>query len=165
MKISVHRICLIVSLFFSTIGCDQITKTVARDSLQITGPLSYLNDLVRLEFAQNPGAFLSLGADLSATLRFWIFNVSVVVGLGVLAIYLLSTKQSRPLIVVALTLVLGGGVGNLIDRFARGSVTDFLIVGVGQFKTGIFNFADMAIVSGIILLAVASWTKSRDRDF
>lgn len=153
LKITVHRLCVISSLLFITIGCDQTTKILARDFLPVTGPLSYLNDSVRLEIAHNPGAFLSLGAELSGPARFWIFNVAVgllLLGVG-WALWRQVSNRLRP--TVGLTLILGGGIGNLMDRFLFGSVTDFLILGWGPVRTGIINVADMAIVLGVMLLA------------
>lgn len=57
---------------------------------------------------------------------------------------------------IALSLAVGGGIGNLIDRIAFGSVTDFLNFGIGQVRTGIFNVADMAIMAGLFLFLYAA---------
>lgn len=154
IKFGIHRTCLICLLLFATVGCDQVTKLVVRDSLPLTGPISYLNDSIRLQYARNPGAFLSLGAGLPENARFWIFNIAVTIFLIALALSLFSKKQTRTITLIGLSLVLGGGIGNLIDRFFFGSVTDFLVLGVGQLRTGIFNFADLAVVMGILLIAL-----------
>ncbi|MGE0526291.1 MAG: signal peptidase II [Bdellovibrionales bacterium] len=154
IKVTVSRFCLINAILIATIGCDQAAKLVVRDTLTITGPISYLNDNVRLEYARNPGAFLSFGADLPEATRFWIFNVAVALFLTYLAWQLFTAKQIRPFGLVGFTLILGGGLGNLIDRIAFGSVTDFLMLGIGSWKTGIFNFADVAIVLGVTLLTL-----------
>ena len=54
--------------------------------------------------------------------------------------------------VLAFAFVIGGGIGNLIDRIAYGSVTDFLLIKLGMFKTGIFNMADMSVTTGVLIL-------------
>lgn len=154
IRFTIHKICLISSLLSITLGCDQATKQLVRDSLPITGSLSYLHDSIRFEYARNPGAFLNFGAGLSGAARFWIFNVAVAIFLAGLAFLLVSRNHPRTKTLIALTLVLSGGIGNLIDRFAFGSVTDFLILGIGPFKTGIFNFADFSIMLGIALLVI-----------
>src|SRR3954447_4491651 len=59
-----YRICLIGILLLSTAGCDQLTKKVAKAELVSAGPVSLLNNLIRLEYAENPGAFLSIGEHL-----------------------------------------------------------------------------------------------------
>ena len=65
----------LVLLVLVCVGCDQVTKAVARSSLPRYHRFSYLGDTVRLEYTENPGAFLSLGADLSPSVRFWISSV------------------------------------------------------------------------------------------
>ncbi|PWU19169.1 MAG: signal peptidase II [Bdellovibrio sp.] len=157
VKFIVHRTCLIFSLLFTTVGCDQLTKQLVRDSLPLIGSLSYLNDSIRFQYARNPGGFLSLGAGFSEGVRFWVFNVAVSVFLAGLAWTLFHNRRTRAFTLVGLSLILGGGIGNLIDRFIFGSVTDFLIFGIGPIKTGIFNFADTAIVLGAALIFLANW--------
>jgi signal peptidase II len=67
----------------------------------------------------------------------------------------LFARRLQPWRVVALALVAGGGISNLIDRLLyNGRVTDFLNVGIGGVRTGIFNVADMAIMAGALLLLV-----------
>jgi signal peptidase II len=108
---------------------------------------------VRLTYAENPGAFLNLGASLSRPARTAIFQFGI--GLVVAALLwaaLFRRGLSRPQ-VVALTLLGASGLGNLIDRLLYGGVvTDFLNVGVGSLRTGIFNVADMVGVLGVIIL-------------
>jgi signal peptidase II len=146
------RYLLILFLLVGLVGCDQATKSLVRSTMEVGASISYLGDTVRLEHARNPGAFLSAGAGLSEPARFWVFNVLVGVFLTVLAWLLFRGRAKSAMAVSALALVLGGGIGNLIDRVLFGAVTDFLIVGVGPIRTGIFNVADMAIMLGIGLL-------------
>jgi signal peptidase II len=152
VRFAIPRFCLIFSVCLSTLGCDQVTKAVARDTLH--RPLSYLGGSVILERAQNPGAFLNLGVEWPTAVRFWIFSVGVAAFLLVCAIYLIRQQRMNTRLTVALSLLLAGGTGNLIDRLYFGSVTDFLNVGVGNLRTGIFNVADMAIVLSLLILLV-----------
>ncbi len=145
------RITLIITLVISTIGCDQATKILARENLN-HGTISFWGDMIRLQHAENTGAFLSLGAQLPPTLRFLIFTVFVAAFLVVASYLLFKNKNSSPLATFGLCLVLAGGLGNLIDRALRGSVTDFINVGIGPLRTGIFNVADVAIVAGVLIL-------------
>ena len=72
--------------------------------------------------------------------------------------YTLLAKSSQGLFVFALALILSGGSSNLIDRFVNeGYVVDFINLGAGSLRTGIFNVADIAIVVGASLLCVQSW--------
>jgi len=104
-----------------------------------------------LELAQNPGAFMSLGADLPGEIRFWLFNIVTSMTLLFVAWLVLCKRDLHKGPLVGLTLILGGGIGNLIDRMLYGSVTDFLWLSFGSLKTGIFNVADLAIVAGVII--------------
>ncbi len=137
-----------------TIGCDQVSKHVAAEHLLGAAPRSYLGDSLRLEYAENSGAFLSLGANLPSSARTAIFVVgtgALLLGCGVAAI-----RQRGPTLgLLGLALVFGGGVSNLFDRIAHGAVIDFLNVGVGSLRTGIFNVADMAIMLGVALILFA----------
>jgi signal peptidase II len=90
--------------------------------------------------------------------------MSVVVGLVLAALlaYLFISKPENPVVAIAVALIVGGGVSNLMDRLRYGGyVVDFLNVGVGPLRTGIFNVADMAIMVGVFLWAFGDklWKK------
>jgi signal peptidase II len=68
----------------------------------------------------------------------------------------LAKKTIGNWLVVAFAFVIGGGIGNLIDRIAYGSVTDFFQIRLGVLKTGIFNMADVAVTFGVILILLLS---------
>lgn len=141
------------------IVADQWTKVLAIENIQGNPPTSYLGGIFRLEFAINPGAFLSLGSGLSTETRFWVFIVAVGGFLGGAAWVLFRDRTLDLVNAFALSIIVGGGVGNLIDRVFRANhgVIDFLNVGFGNLRTGIFNIADMAIMLGVILLGWKSF--------
>ncbi|MDT8306024.1 MAG: signal peptidase II, partial [Anaerolineae bacterium] len=114
-------------------------------------------DTVRLHYSENSGAFLSAGAQLDESLRFAIFTVGVALILGALSLYLLLARGLTAGPAIAMALVVGGGLGNLVDRLLHdGAVVDFLNVGLGPLRTGIFNVADVFIVGGVLFLFVWS---------
>jgi signal peptidase II len=155
-----HRLCLIFTLLFATVGCDQITKAVARNAISAAGSLHYFNNTLVLTHAENPGAFLSLGADMHNDFRFVIFTlISGLMVLGAM-VYLFRQQKLSKWQTIALSLFVAGGFGNLIDRIDRGSVTDFINLGIGSLRTGIFNIADVAIVAGLLLYVLASSKKN-----
>lgn len=142
---------VLLALALLTIACDRVTKQVAQSELAGTPRRSFLADTVRLEYVENPGAFLSMGATLPEWARTAVFTVGA--GLCLLAGLAISMRHRwRPLAALGLTLVAAGGVSNLIDRLMRGSVTDFMNVGIGSLRTGIFNVADVAIILGALLV-------------
>jgi signal peptidase II len=131
---------------------------VARQTLATAPVQEYAGGLFRLVYAENPGAFLSLGATLPATTRFWIFVVMAALLLTGVGIFALRSLQQTPLpVIVAIALVIGGGLGNLIDRIVHdGRVVDFMQVGFPWLRTGVFNVADMAIMTGVGLMLLTT---------
>jgi signal peptidase II len=145
------RLLLLVAVL-GTIGCDRVTKHLATAALTDVPVQSYLADTVRLEYAENTGAFLGLGAEWPAPLRTAVLGVGNGVLLLAMAIAAIRVRWSRAAL-LGLTLFIAGGASNLADRVACGYVVDFMNVGVGRVRTGIFNIADVAILLGAALVA------------
>lgn len=147
----IKRTLIILCVLLVCVGCDQVTKTVAKQRLPKSGVIRLLNDTLRLQYTENPGAFLSFGANISEKERYWVFTLSAGFFLSGMLIYLFMTRNLNQNQTIALSLVLGGGLGNLIDRiFNEGRVVDFMNIGIGSLRTGVFNVADIAITLGII---------------
>jgi signal peptidase II len=144
---------LIFTILVSIVVSDQLTKILATAWLKDQPPRVYLDGIARLEFVRNPGAFLSLGASLDDGARFWILTAGVSVFL-VIAGWILFFRTNNLLYAVSLALIVAGGIGNLIDRVLYGSVIDFMNLGFGNLRTGVFNIADMAISLGAVLMLV-----------
>jgi signal peptidase II len=145
----------------STIGCDRLTKHVASTTLPAGQVHSYLADTVRLVYVENPGGFLSLGADLPVGWRMALFTIvsgTILIGTAVTA----ARWRLRGWPLLGVSLLLAGGTSNWIDRVIRGSVVDFLNVGVGSLRTGVFNVADMAIMLGAAVLVLATMSRHED---
>jgi signal peptidase II len=155
-----RRLILALALMAATVGCDRITKDIAEDRLKGESRHSFLGDTVRLEYVENRGAFLGLGRNLSRPVRFWVFTVGTGILVALLAFRLVLGPDGRLLDVIAGALLCGGGLANLIDRAVRdGAVVDFLNVGVGPLRTGIFNIADMAITGAVCVLLLGHRTR------
>src|SRR5688500_6160497 len=146
------RVVLVMAIV-ATIGCDHATKHIAATTLAGRPTRSYLGDTIRLQYAENPGGFLSLGAELPPVFRTGVFTVGTGIALLALTITALRLRWTGwPL--VGLTLFVAGGTSNWMDRVARGSVVDFINVGIGPVRTGIFNVADMALMIGVGIIVV-----------
>ena len=139
------------------IGCDQATKSLASYQLSGSEPVGVIGKVFRLEYTENSGAMLGVGADLSEGTRFWLFTVFAACALlGILTFTIADAKLKRTDI-LSLSLILGGGISNLVDRLFKGGVViDFMIVTAGPFHTAIFNLADLSIVMGLLLLAISN---------
>ena len=157
---SFRRWGLIALLVAGTVGCDRVTKQIAAQKLAGLPTRSYFADTLRLGYAENTGGFLSLGAGLPAGVRTTIFTVAP----GVLLVLLVATAWRHGWDrwrTIALSLFVAGGFSNWIDRVASGKVVDFLNVGLGGLRTGVFNVADMAIMAGVALFLLAEINTSR----
>lgn len=160
------RLGVLLLVLVSCIGCDQVTKSIASRTLALPPQAvhSYLADTVRLQYALNPGAFLGLGQHLGPSARFWFLTVANTVAMLGLGYVLLVQWNMARIKFAAGSLILAGGIGNLIDRLhQQGLVIDFLNLGIGPIRTGIFNVADMAIMAGSGVFLWAWWREDAAR--
>jgi len=114
---------------------------------------SYLAGTVQFEYAENTGAFLSLGSgsQLPEWGRTALLRVGVGLALSALLVIALNYRWSGCAL-AGVSLTVAGGFSNLLDRLLQGSVVDFMSIGVGPIRTGTFNVADVAIMVGGALL-------------
>jgi len=129
---------------------DLASKAWARAELPALGATNP-DHVLRLGRVTNAGATLGLGADHPSL-------VALSSSVGVLALAVWVWRARQPEARIALSLALGGGLGNLVDRLARGGVTDWIHV-AGYPAT--FNIADLAIRLGLLLLVIAAVRESR----
>jgi signal peptidase II len=146
------RLRWMVAITILTVLVDQLSKIYAVSVLQGQPPQSYLGDLLRISYAENKGAFLGLFANWGETVRWAILVTGNSVLMIALALYLTLGKKINAWTFFTFALVFAGGVGNLIDRVRLNVVIDFLNLGIGPLRTGIFNVADMAITAGFFML-------------
>ncbi len=152
-----RRVLVILIILLVCVGCDQVTKVVARDNLRGYSSHSYFFDTFRFHYAENTGGFLSLGSELPEGIKFWLMRIFPTIALlGMLAFTIFSTKLTR-FESLMMALLIGGGISNMIDRlFNDGRVIDFMNMGIGPLRTGIFNVADVLIMTGAIGLVLMS---------
>jgi signal peptidase II len=144
------------------VGLDQLSKAIAKSVLNFTDVHSYLGDTVRFQLAHNRGAFLSLGATLPDSVRQPLLSFGVGALLIGLLVYALKSKALDRLAVISLALIFAGGASNLGDRIVYGGyVVDYVQVGIGPLRTGVFNIADMAIMAGTFILLFDAFRKDR----
>jgi signal peptidase II len=147
------RALLLIVAAVGTIGCDRVTKHAASAYLAGTPDRSFLSDTIRVSYVENTGGFLSLGADLPAIARDAVFTVATGTALMALLVLTLRRKYTGSA-ELGLVLFIAGGASNWIDRVLRGSVVDFLNMGIGPLRTGVFNMADVAIMLGVGLFVL-----------
>ena len=154
------RVFLTLAIVAASAGCDQATKHWANQELVNKPTQSFLGDTFRLTYALNDGAFLSLGANLPANARFWILTVAVGAMLVGILGYALWGENLNAAHVSGYALILSGGASNWVDRALNdGKVVDFMNMGIGSLRTGIFNVADLASLAGIGVLVFDGWAQ------
>jgi len=149
------KIILVLLILFLCVGCDQVTKRIAQTHLAPSQTFSYLGGVFLFHYTENKGAMLGLGAGLPEILRTWgltLFNGVLL--LGMFGFVVLS-KEIALLGVLGCGLMIGGGISNILDRLMNdGAVVDFMNIGIGPLRTGVFNVADLAIMVGVGLIAL-----------
>jgi len=135
------------------VALDQATKRVASGRLDLGESVSVLGDMIRLTLVHNTGA--AFGLFPGSRMPFIV--VSVVAICVVLYLFLRETYRSV-MNRVLLGCILGGAIGNLVDRVRLGWVVDFIDVGFGAARWPVFNVADSAVTIGVLLLA---WNLAR----
>jgi signal peptidase II len=149
-----------LSLLFGVAGLtfalDLWTKRWATVTLADRDPLPVLGEFLRLTYTRNSGVAFGLGAGTN--FPFYVF--SLLAALAILILFLKGSVQGRAR-EVALALIFGGALGNLVDRVTTGLVVDFIDVGLGQMRFPVFNVADSAVTVGVALFALG-WTRRRE---
>lgn len=157
-RLGVHFVLLLA--IGATIGCDRVTKHVATTMLAEAPTQSFLADTFRLEYAENRGAFLGLGAEWPVAVRTAVFGIGNALLLVALAVIAVRRRwPTRALLGTAL--FVAGGASNLVDRVAYGMVIDFMNLGIGSLRTGIFNVADMSVMLGAGILMFEGYQSNR----
>jgi signal peptidase II len=145
----------------AVIVLDQITKAAIVKNFLIHESHAVINGFFNLVYVMNPGAAFGFLANMSETFRYVFFiGITVVIMLCIIY-YIVKSKQQNMLMVISLTLIFGGAVGNLIDRIRFGAVVDFLDVYIGTAHWPAFNVADSAISVGAVLMV---WGMIMDRE-
>jgi signal peptidase II len=146
------RIFWVLGIMIANVFLDQWTKHLAQVHLMGQPTLSYLGGLLKLHYVENKGAFLSLGAGQSEIIRYWALKVLPVILLVGLFIYTLFQSEMNRRQYIAFAFILGGGISNIYDRLVYNQVGDFMNMGIGGLRTGIFNFADVSIMVGLAIM-------------
>ncbi len=135
---------------------DQVTKSAIILHMPYPSPPMDINSFLTLTHQQNEGAAWSFLADAGGWQRYFFIVLATVVSV-VIGVWLWRIRNEGPLILAAgLSLVLGGAVGNVVDRIRLGHVTDFIQVWFGNWAFPSFNVADAAITVGAALLIIDS---------
>jgi signal peptidase II len=160
MKIS--RTVGIILLIAFNIAIDQISKVFVRANIGDHERIQLIGRKFQMMNVENTGAFLGMGSDLSPIVKLIFLLILPTLVLSYLIFYILKTKSLDRLSLFALCCIAGGGIANVFDRIAYGSVTDFFYIELTDtIRTGIFNLADVSVTSGMIILLIGSFVNKK----
>ena len=144
---------VLIGIAGAVLAFDIWTKQWATRTLAGTPPLPIIGELVRFTYVRNSGVAFGLGAGLP--FPYYVFSIAAVLAILVLFVRGNVHGWGRRL---ALALILGGALGNLVDRLTTGLVVDFIDVGWGRWHWPVFNVADSAVSVGVVMFAL-SWPR------
>jgi len=153
-----RSLALLLSVASAVVALDWWTKRWATEHLARHEPVEIVGELVRFTYTRNSGVAFGLGAGLP--FPYYVFSIVAVA--AILFLFLRRAVHSFPR-QLALSLILGGAIGNLIDRLMLGEVVDFIEIGWGHWHWPVFNVADSAVTIGVVLFGL-TWTRSRDAE-
>lgn len=135
---------------------DQLTKVYIRETLPLYESIVVIESFFQITHLQNPGAAFGLLADAHASLRIPFFLIVGVFAMTALTYFVRRVDDDRLLLLTSLGAILGGALGNLIDRLWFGAVTDFLDFHLDGYHWPAFNVADSGITIGMVVLILYS---------
>jgi signal peptidase II len=141
-----------ILLSCAVVGLDQASKFLIDSQMRVHESRPILEGILSLTYVRNRGAAFGILSDAGWPHQSMLFSVVSLVALGAIALYSLRLPARSRLPQTALALIMGGAVGNLLDRTARGYVVDFVDVFWGSHHWPAFNVADSAISTGVGLL-------------
>ena len=144
-----------LALSLLAVVLDQVSKWAIDSSMQLYQSIP-LVPYFNLTYLRNTGAAFSFLSEAGGWQRWFFAGLAIVIS-AVIGVWLARLKEHETVLAVALSLVLGGAIGNLIDRLAYGYVIDFLDVYYQTWHCPAFNIADSAITLGVILMLLESF--------
>jgi signal peptidase II len=148
-----HR--LVLGVMCSLLAVDLVSKAWIQGNFLLGQSTELFGEWVRLTYLLNPGAAFGLHVGVWSRA---VFATLAIVAVFVIALIVRDTPPGDRLRLSALALILGGALGNLVDRLrAHGAVVDFLDVGFGSFRWPVFNVADVGVTTGAVLLVALLW--------
>ena len=148
------RYSLLLSVAGLVVALDQVTKVWIDRSMRMYETQTVIPGILDLHYIRNTGAAFGFLSGSSADFRIPFFILVSLVAVGIILFLFHKLEDSEVLMPLALSLVLGGAIGNLVDRIRLGEVIDFILVHYKTFRWPAFNVADIAISVGVFLLVL-----------
>lgn len=150
---------LFLGVLVGVVGLDVVTKLAVQRTIPLYHQVDIIGDYVRLTYIHNPGA--AFGIDVGPHSRLVFLALSLIALVALAGMYWVTPARDR-IRLLAIALICGGAIGNLIDRVRSVSgVVDFLDVGIGDLRWPVFNVADIAVTTGALFLALSLWQEEQ----
>jgi signal peptidase II len=141
---------------------DLASKFAAIRWLKPLGQVEVIPDFLNLTWVMNPGVAFGLMAGRAPGVRVALLTAAAILALVIVFFFIITARPNDRLFVIGLALVVGGAVGNVVDRLRFGAVVDFIDVYYGAFHWPTFNVADIGITIGTGLVIIHLWTRRRE---
>lgn len=149
---------LIVILAIVFLVIDIVSKVIVSNFMNVYDSVVIIKDFFYITYVRNTGAAWSIFADNT-----WIVIILSLIIIGIIIMYIYKHKPKTILEKIGYSLILGGAIGNFIDRIVYGYVIDFFDFYIFGYDYPIFNLADIFIVIGVMLLVIYTW-RCKDGD-
>jgi signal peptidase II len=150
---------LLGSVIGGVVVVDVITKLVIQATFSLHAQVDVVGDFFRLTYIQNPGAAFGIYLGRFSRGIFLALSLAALAVLGWMYWFTPVRERAR---LVAIALIAGGALGNLVDRLrTEHGVIDFIDIGLGSLRWPVFNVADMAVTTGAVVLALSLWREER----
>lgn len=161
MGVTVRRWVVFFAIAIGVVAVDQLTKAYVVANYPLDQPVQVIGDWLRIWYIHNSGAVFGMFAHQAG-----LFAIATLAILGVILwFHARSAASGGWIATVALALLLGGAIGNLIDRLRLDHVVDFVDMGIGGWRFYTYNIADAAVSTSIVLLLVLAFVPGIARRF
>jgi len=162
-KLESGKIIKVILIVLAIVASDQISKYIVRQTIEYSEVIPVIKNIITLTKVENTGAFLSLGDSLSRPLFILLMVIIPLLLLFYATHLILTSKGMNIWVFTGISFIIGGGLGNIIDRIIYSSVTDFLHFNFILFQTGIVNVADMAVTAGFFIIIVGYFIEKKKK--
>ena len=152
---------IFIAIVVSIVFLDQWTKVHICSAMRLYDSQVVIENLLSITYIMNAGAAFGFLAQAPPLFRSLFFNLAAFAAMGLIVYYLMKSRDDKPLLILALSLILGGALGNSIDRLRFGAVVDFIDVHWKTYHWPAFNVADAAISLGAMLMILEILKRSK----
>lgn len=158
------RYLLLASLSLAIVVLDQVTKVYVMETMRLHESIPVIANVFSITYIRNPGAAFGFLSSSSSSFRFVFFGLTSIFAVGLLGMIMVRMPKDDWMGRLSVAGILGGAIGNLLDRLRYGEVIDFLDFYVNGYHWPAFNVADSAITVGVVFLILHFATEKESAD-